>query len=214
MERSIGDRARADVRTLALADWRREMNALYAAVRAEAEPQAAWALWRDTRDHLFKHHPQSPIAADLRSSYRGIPLYDYDPAWRLTVTTEPVVEDQPIAADGGGDGTIRLHAFARTVGLTEKLGQELSIYWIDGYGGGLFLPFKDTTAGAETYQGGRYLLDGIKGADLGSTRDGRMVFDFNFCYHPSCCHSPAWICPLAPRENHLSVSIRAGEKLR
>ena len=85
-----------------------------------------------------------------------------------------------------------------------------TLYWITGYGGGLFLPFGDATAPGETFGGGRYVLDAIKGADLG-TRDGRLIVDFNFAYNPSCAHTPAWTCPLAPPENHLPTPIRAGE---
>ncbi len=43
----------------------------------------------------------------------------------------------------------------------------LAMYWFEGYGGGLWLPFSDASSGTETYGGGRYLYDTIKGADLG-----------------------------------------------
>ena len=46
-------------------------------------------------------------------------------------------------------------------------------FWIEGYAGGLFVPFTDATSGHETYGGGRYLLDTIKSADLGSDAHGR-----------------------------------------
>jgi len=88
---------------------------------------------------------------------------------------------------------------------------ELPLYWLSGYGGGLFLPFRDRTAGAETYGAGRYLLDTIKGADLGTT-GGRLILDFNFAYNPSCAYDPAWSCPLAPRENRLAIALRCGER--
>ena len=80
-----------------------------------------------------------------------------------------------------------------------------------GYGGEIFLPFRDATGGSETYGGGRYVLDTIKHADLGEEKGG-LVLDFNFAYNPSCAYNPRWFCPLAPRENHLSVPTRAGEK--
>ena len=91
-------------------------------------------------------------------------------------------------------------------------GRELELYWLDAYGGGLFLPFRDATAGSETYGAGRYLLDTVKGADLG-TVDGRLVLDFNFAYHPSCAYDPKWACPLSPPANRIDVPIRAGERL-
>jgi uncharacterized protein (DUF1684 family) len=32
-----------------------------------------------------------------------------------------------------------------------------------------------------------------------------------FPYKPSCAYNPRWHCPLAPRENWVSVALRAGE---
>ena len=82
---------------------------------------------------------------------------------------------------------------------------------MEGYGGGLFLPFLDETNTNETYGGGRYLYDTIKGADLG-TNGSTLVLDFNFAYNPSCAYDDRWTCPLAPRENRLSFPVQAGEK--
>ena len=75
----------------------------------------------------------------------------------------------------------------------------------------MFLPFRDATSGSETYGAGRYLLDTVKGADLGDD-GGRLVLDFNFAYNPSCAYDPRWACPLAPPENRLPVAVRAGER--
>jgi hypothetical protein len=101
--------------------------------------------------------------------------------------------------------------FARTLGLAERLGGELTLYWLGGYGGGVFLPIRDGSTGRDTYGGGRYLLDTIKGADLGRAPDGRVILDFNFAYNPSCAYSDAWVCPLSPPENTLRAAIRVGE---
>ena len=90
--------------------------------------------------------------------------------------------------------------------------QTLEVLWLDAYGGGLFLPFRDATSGSETYGGGRYLLDTVKGADLGGA-DGRLLLEFNFAYNPSCVYSARWACPLTPPANRLDVAIRAGERL-
>jgi len=88
----------------------------------------------------------------------------------------------------------------------------LEVFWLDAYSGGVFLPFRDATAGTTTYGGGRYLLDTAKSADLGSVGD-ELVLDFNFAYHPSCRYDPKWVCPLAPRSNRLTVPIEAGERM-
>jgi uncharacterized protein (DUF1684 family) len=83
-----------------------------------------------------------------------------------------------------------------------------------GYAGGLFVPFRDATNGAETYGAGRYLLDTAKSADLGAgAAPNSLVLDFNFAFHPSCAFDPKWSCPLAPPENRVDIRIEAGERL-
>jgi uncharacterized protein (DUF1684 family) len=188
-----------------LLDWKRRISELYAEVRAADDPRAAWRRWRAVRDELFRAHPQSPLPTEARASFSGLPYYDYDPALRVLAEVEDAEpERREIAASG--DETI---AFTR-VGRARFAFGSLELYWLDGYGGGLFLPFADATSGRETYGAGRYLLDTVKGADLGA-RDGRLVLDFNFAYNPSCSYDPRWVCPLAPPPNRLGVPIRAGE---
>ena len=189
-------------------DWRRQVADLYARIRTEPDPQAAWHLWRTTRDHLYRDHPQTPL--ETTAAFDGLPFFDYDPALRLLVHLDP--HDAPdITLPAGHDGDLRLRPFARTRGLAPTLGAELTVYWLQGYCGGVFLPFADATSGRETYGAGRYLLDTIKSADLGTAPDGRTVLDFNFAYNPSCAYSVRYVCPLAPRENRLPTPVRAGE---
>tara|TARA_R110000868_G_scaffold183497_1_gene424785 strand:- start:477 stop:1115 length:639 start_codon:yes stop_codon:yes gene_type:complete len=201
------------MKTISLADWRRRVAELYTDIRRAEDPETAWTLWRDTRNALFCEHEQSPISKDRRAEYGAIPLFDYDPEMRFEVDLEVPESDAVLAGEIGNDGHISLRPAARTRGLASKLGAELTVYWIEGYGGGTFLPFTDATSGSETYGGGRYLLDSIKSADLGQTPDGRLILDFNFAYHPSCYHSPDWVCPLAPPENRLPEAVRAGERM-
>jgi uncharacterized protein (DUF1684 family) len=92
--------------------------------------------------------------------------------------------------------------------------RRLGLYWMAGYAGGLFLPFRDATNGAETYGAGRYLLDAAKSADLGGdTAAGTLILDFNFAFQPSCSFDPRWSCPLSPPENRLDIRVEAGERL-
>ena len=193
-----------------LADWRRRLAELYAVVRASPDPVAAWQQWQSARDRLFREHPQSPLTADQRARFSGLAYFDYDPGARFVVDLDPVADDIPRSWNLGADGVISLQPVARSRGLAPELGAELTLFWIAGYGGGIFLPFADATAGLRTYGSGRYLLDGIKGADLGAT-DGRVVLDFNFAYNPSCAYSSRWTCPLAPPENRLPAAVRTGE---
>ena len=190
-------------------DWRRRVSALYARVRTMNDPQAGWAVWREERDALFGGHAQTPLDAAAHAAFRGIAYFPYDPALRLVVGLVPVTA--PPVEFPAADETIALRAFARTQGLEEAFGGELTLYWITGYGGGVFLPFGDATNRDESFAAGRYLLDTIKGADLGMVGD-RVLLDFNFSYFPSCAYSPRWVCPLAPAENRLPASVRAGER--
>ncbi|MGA8209858.1 MAG: DUF1684 domain-containing protein [Nocardioidaceae bacterium] len=190
-------------------DWRRRVFALYAAVRSAATPQAGHSLWRETRDELFATHPASPLLPEARASFAGLPVPAYDPAWRFEVTVGDA-EPGRIELGTGTDGAV---PFER-LGVVEvpDVGA-LDVWRLASYGGGLFVPVKDGSAGGPggTYGGGRYLVDTVKGADLGAG-DGALVLDFNFAYNPSCAYDPAWACPLAQPGNTVSVPIPVGER--
>jgi len=204
--------ARDDGGRLALWDWRRRVAQLYADVRAERDPKAAWWRWRETRDRLFRDHPQSPLEPTQRAAFRGLAYGDYDPHMRFAAVLRPLADGPVARFDAGADGPLTLTGFARTDGLADSLGAELTLFWIEGYAGSVFLPFTDASTGRTSYGAGRYLLDTLKGADLGSDPQGRCILDFNFAYNPSCAYSARWACPLAPAENTVLATIEAGEQ--
>jgi uncharacterized protein len=198
------------VQELELLDWKRRVLALYAAARTSRDAEAAWRAWREGRDTLFRSHPQSPVPSGQRRHFAGLPFFEYEPA--LRVLGEAVRGDDEVRDVAASDGeTVRFRRFGTVRFELESAEHELGLYWLEGYGGGVFLPFADATSGNETYGGGRYLLDTVKGADLGEA-DGRLVLDFNFAYNPSCAYDPRWVCPLSPPENRLDVAVRAGER--
>jgi uncharacterized protein (DUF1684 family) len=196
--------------TLELADWRRQVAEMYAAVRAAASATDAWNLWRERRERLFLTHPQSPLPPDVRTLEHAPRYFDYDDTLRFTVNIEPSDEtDAPLPASQSEDFAATRLGIARFSMKGEDCA--LGVYWLAGYSGGIFVSFRDATSGRETYGAGRYLLDTAKSADLGVDH-GRLVLDFNFAYQPSCSYDPKWSCPLAPRDNWLAVAIRAGER--
>jgi uncharacterized protein len=197
--------------TLALLDWKRRVFSLYAAVRA-LEPEAGWALWRETRDELFRSHSQSPLPVESRASFDGLEYWPYDAQARVLADLEDI-EAAPTPIETSGPEPMLFQPFARTSFKLRGEQLSLEVSWLAAYGGGAFLCFRDATSGRESYGGGRYLLDTVKGADLGED-DGRLVLDFNFAYNPSCCYDPSWVCPLAPPANRLAVAVEAGEKHR
>ena len=212
---------------LALADWRRRVAEIYASWRHEslADPQAAWLTWREARDELFRIHPLSPLLSDAVARFGGLSYFAYDPAFRLVAKFEAAdPTDDPHATDPPAGGLLQLPTSGtepfsfRRIGLVRLSGPldgaTLPVFWMSGYAGGLFLPFRDATSGSATSGAGRYLLDTVKGADQGSDwQSGEMTLDFNLAYHPSCTYDPKWNCPLAPRDAWLTVPVNAGERL-
>ena len=194
---------------LDIADWRRRVFAMYAEVRAEKDPATAHVTWRRTRDDLFATHPASPLLPADRASFAGLPVPDYDPAWRFEAEIVAAPEER-IELDTGTDGAVPFERIGAVV--LDGVGS-LDVWRFASYGGGLFVPVRDASAGTPegTYGGGRYLLDTVKGADLGS-RGGRLVLDLNFAYNPSCAYDPAWACPLAQPGNVVDVAIPVGER--
>jgi uncharacterized protein len=187
-----------------LLDWRRATFAIYADLRAERDPAVGWRMWRQGRDLLFANHPQSPL--EDRAGFTGLPYAPYEPSLRFVSAIKPAA---PLRLEvATSDGVLPLERIGR---LDLPVGS-LDVWWIAVYGGGLFVPFADASNGRTSYGGGRYLLDTIKGADLGGD-GGQLVVDFNFAYHPSCRYSPRWSCPLAPAGNRLDARIDAGELL-
>jgi uncharacterized protein (DUF1684 family) len=198
------------VDVLDLLDWKRRVFALYAEVRATAEPREAWRRWREARDELFRSHRQSPLPQGRRARFAGLAYYPYDPACRVSAELQPLAAPpRPLETSAGDPLLFRPLALASFELHGEPLA--LEAHWLESYGGGLFLAFRDATSGTATHGGGRYVLDTVKGADLG-TDGGRLVVDFNFAYNPSCAYDPGWACPLAPAANRLGIAVEAGER--
>ena len=195
-----------------LADWRRRVGDLY-----RLKGDDVIAEFRRKRDDLFKTHPQSPIEADERPHFAGLTYFAPDPAFRVKARMEPGDGNELEIDTGGDDGKIK---YRRVGKLLFKLdGEEcsLTVLSLVQYAGGLFVPFKDATAGNETYGGGRYLFDTAKDTDglvLEPTPgSSEVTVDFNYAYNPSCVYGERWACPLAPPENTLKVAVRAGERM-
>lgn len=195
-----------------LLDYRRHVAEIYQTVRiSEAEPAETHQEFQRQRNELFRYHPQSALSESQKAAFSGLSYYPYDPTFRFLVEVQPSAEPIEHVINLTDDGPTRIRGFGTITISVASQPVSLSLYWIMGYGGGIFLPFRDLTNRYETYGGGRYLLDTIKHADLGHEQ-GKIIIDFNYAYNPSCAYNPRWVCPLAPRENWLEVPIPAGEQ--
>jgi uncharacterized protein len=195
------------VTAISLLDWRRRVAAIYAQVRATPQPAIAHRAWQSARNELLAAHPQSPVPPADRASFTGVPVAPYDPVLRFHAEVDTSVAPARIEVSAGTDGIV---PFER-VGVVHLPGiGDLDVWWLASYGGGIYLPIRDTRDDGATYPGGRYVLDTVKGADLGG-EDGCLVVDLNFAYNPSCAYDPSWACPLAPPGNWVPVPVNAGE---
>ncbi len=227
---------------LDLYDYRRRTAQMYAwraaQLYAGADDEATLIAFRAAKDTLFKSHPQSPFDAAERASFGGLRYFPYDHTLRVIAELAPEPETDDAELPASGPHTMRFRRAARVRFTVDGAEATLPVYWIDVYGGGLFLPFRDATCPDESYGAGRYLFDTVKGSDflradangapdLTQANDptaaisrldamgdagGRIILDFNYAYNPSCAYDPRWACPLAPAENRLPMPIRAGER--
>jgi uncharacterized protein (DUF1684 family) len=196
---------------LDLVSYRREVAKIHGDVRSSTvEPEKRWTAYRQAREALFTSHAQSALTQPQKLRFTGLPYYHYD--YELRFEVEPVeIPPEILELQLKDEGLTRMVRFAEIHFNVLGVQQRLSLYWILRYRGGIFLPFRDATNGEETYGGGRYLLDTVKGADLGRVGSS-IVLDFNYSYNPSCAYNAHWHCPLAPPENRLNVPIQAGEQ--
>lgn len=197
------------------ADWRRRVFGMYASVRrmAATDPATAHAHWISCRNDLFSSHPATPLLPEDRDTFTGLPVVPYDPEWRFELPIIPAEEPRRMDVETGTDGVV---PFELLGAVHVPFAGSLDVWRLSSYGGGIFVPVKDALAGKPggTYGGGRYLIDTVKGADLGIDADDEatLVLDFNFAYNPSCAYDPAWACPLAQAGNTLAVEIPVGER--
>jgi uncharacterized protein (DUF1684 family) len=190
-----------------------EVTRLYSSVReiSQSDPASASNLFRSKRDALFENHAQSPLSPSQQKVFEGLNYFDYDDRFRTFGTLDQNIQAKTRELNLGPDGLMRYSRIARIDFNLLENSCSLDLFWIEGYGGGLFLPFRDLTNGTSTYSAGRYLFDTIKGVNLG-IESSSINLDFNFAYNPSCAYNDYWVCPLLPNENHIPVLVSAGEK--
>ena len=204
---------------LDLYDYRTRVAEMYRkrkqSTLAEEDAASVVQRFRESRDELFARHSQSALDQEQKQKFQGLRYFPYNPAMCVEANIEKDVEPQVLSVAMNAEESMTMTTVGRLHFALEGVKVALSLYWLNIYGGGLFLPFRDTTSPAESYGGGRYLFDTIKGSDYlpvsDASRNERILLDFNYAYNPSCAYNDKWVCPLAPIENRLKVPVRAGE---
>jgi uncharacterized protein (DUF1684 family) len=172
-------------------------------------------------DQLFSH--RETYKKDLLAASGGplteegdlayVQFYAPDSTYRITASVERIPNAQPFEMPTY-NGKTRPHvAYALLSFKINEKPQQLTLYRnlnairLPQFRDYLFLPFKDATSGTETYGGGRYL-----DLRVGDIQNGQVTLDFNKAYNPYCAFVEGYPCPIPPKNNVLSVPIKAGEK--
>jgi len=160
--------------------------------------------FRAEKDRVFGEDPHSPLTLEQRRGFRGLAYFDENPALVIKATVDRDVEPGEVrmATSAGDEQVYQRYGIVRF--RVDGEAAQVVLYSSDD-SDELFIPFRDTTSGRETYGAGRYL-------EVHTHRDD-VTIDFNYAYNPNCAYDPAWSCPLPPAENWLKVPIRAGEKM-
>ena len=163
---------------------------------------------RSAKDAAFRSDEGSPILPRDRPGFRGLSYYPIDPSLKFSVKLHRYPTPQQIRL---GTNTGEIRSGLRYGYFEFQVGSKdcrLQVYRLEdsaARGASLFVPFRDSTSGQETYGAGRYI-------DLKENTSGIYDLDFNRAYNPSCAYNSTYSCPVPPAENTLKVAIRAGEK--
>jgi uncharacterized protein len=176
---------------------------------SEEDYPAKIAAIRAAKDDSFKNDPDSPVPADKKATLIPLAYFPIDESYTAPASLEPSADRSRIQVP---TSTGRIRELERVGTLKFLLkGQPLRLTAFTDLeskeANRLFVPFTDLTSGTETYPAGRYM-------ELDPTPTGIYVVDFNIAYHPYCYYSPEYDCPFPPKENKLSVPVRAGERMQ
>lgn len=162
---------------------------------------------RKEKERYFKTAYLSPITD--KSVFEHLNYFEPDEKYRVTAQMEIIKAQQYLSMWSSDGKKITFQKYARVTFFinnqtcTAILFKQSEIEQSNH----LFMPFRDLSNGASTYQSGRYL-------DVEATNNKtEIVLDFNLAYNPYCVYNYKYSCPLAPKENKLPIAILAGEKI-
>ena len=172
---------------------------------------------RQEKDRFFKSSPYSPLTPQQQALFDHLNYYDPNPALAFDLAPEAFPDKANIKMQTSTGDTRYYQRWGMIKFPVDGKDAELTLYYNPG-DGNFFVPFMDATSGNETYDAGRYV-------EVERQPDDRIHIDFNEAYSPYCAYNEPlelstaagrepqlWNCPIPPKENRLTVPIRAGEK--
>lgn len=159
----------------------------------------------------FKDADESPLTDQDRKRFKNLDFFTIDSTYKVTadfkLNENPKIFAMPTTTERQplyityGIASFKLNGKE----LTLQVYQNQDLIQQPEYKNHLFIPFRDETNGEETYGGGRYI-------DLEIPEGDTIIIDFNKAYNPYCAYNAKYSCPIPPKENDLSIAIKAGVK--
>ena len=170
--------------------------------------------FREGRDSEFRDRKQSPLLNEDFEGFSGLNYYPVNKRFRRKARFTKTADEKYFQMPTSSGVTKKFAKYGVLDFIVSGRPQKLAVYIIDPavrtkfpeYADLLFVPFRDLTSGDETYGAGRYI-------DIKTPSGREVILDFNLAYNPNCAYgSTKYSCPIPPKENHLRIAIRAGEK--
>lgn len=163
--------------------------------------------FRQEKETFMKRSGDSPLSLEQKKGFDGLNYYPPNPDYKVNARLTPF-QNKTIVNIPTSDNRMKSYikyAFAEFE-LNDTTQRVLLLKAVDSDNpNDIFFAFSDATSGKETYGGGRYI-------DITSNSDRRVIIDFNKAYNPFCVFNENYSCPFPPKENQLTVAIKAGEK--
>ncbi len=176
-------------------------------IYSDADPEPDTLALGDVKLFLLKRGERYAVRtkdsqSPLRASFAGLRWYPVREDWRIQAAFVP----NPTPVKLKMDTIVGETEAMESAGFVtfERGGKTYKLEAAGQKNGTLWFVFRDGTSGRTTHGGARQLY-----AD--APKDGTVVLDFNKAVNLPCAYIPYATCPLAPRQNRLSLAIEAGE---
>jgi hypothetical protein len=162
---------------------------------------------RAMKDQFMARHAESPFVQGSIYDFEGLQYFPPDEKLRISATLERLPDPKEAFLRTNRDGQAAMRWIGDLKFSIAGRALRLRVYHAgEGVGTSVFVPFRDSTSGRESYGPGRYLTLELNESD-------EYELDFNRAFNPYCAYTDAFECGFAPAENDLPVPVRAGEKV-
>ncbi|MDR3609289.1 MAG: DUF1684 domain-containing protein [Ignavibacteriaceae bacterium] len=164
---------------------------------------------RESKNISFKNDDDSPFNHKSKIHFAPLKYYDIDPSFVFKSKLQEYGVKDTIKVFGTKGDQRKAVRFGFVTFNYDNMDYKMNVYKGTAKNGQEYYSiwFTDKTTGNETYGVGRYL-------DFEYNPDPAFIYtiDFNLAYNPYCAYSPDYSCAVPLKEDHIDISIKAGEK--